>query len=67
VNYELKRMWQEVTIAFLKLSSRHSPGGTEESHGNPHSHVRMLKIYDFHCRENSYCCLLFHRLLQPDR
>jgi hypothetical protein len=31
---ELERMWKEAVVAFLKVLSRHLPGGTEENDEN---------------------------------
>jgi hypothetical protein len=28
---ELERMWKEAVVAYFKVLSRHSPGGTEEN------------------------------------
>jgi hypothetical protein len=34
---ELQRMWREAVVALFKVISQNFPGGTEESHENPHS------------------------------
>jgi hypothetical protein len=32
VNDQLERMWKKAVVAYFKVLSRHSPGGTEENH-----------------------------------
>jgi hypothetical protein len=35
MNYDLKRMWEELVMARFKVTSQHLPGGTEENYEKP--------------------------------
>jgi hypothetical protein len=37
VNDELEKIWKEAVMAYFKVLSWHSPGGTEENHDKPQS------------------------------
>jgi hypothetical protein len=39
VNSELEGIWKGAVMTYLKASSRHLPGGTEESNGNRDSRL----------------------------
>jgi hypothetical protein len=47
MNDELARMWKETAMAYFKLSSRLSAGGTEENHKNPQADKSMSGEFRF--------------------
>jgi hypothetical protein len=41
MNYKLERIWKEATVAYFKVLSWQSPGGTEEKHEKPVARPRF--------------------------